>query len=642
MFTEHVDNLDRMLDELEDLARSDLANSRFFATLTERLRLTIDARSTMLMLPIDGGNWIVIASSGEVHSSVQDELKRRLSECGNQPPTVLMGKLADCQWYATPVRPRNFSKGCLVAVTAHIPESSTSGLLELLAAFSEIVALRQHAELEVFLDHCWDETQALCQQIGGTRSQEEASSLLANGLVSVLNAARVTVMSSRALGGPRVLSVSGIPRPDASSTVIQAIQRIGQELLKSGKPILRQQPYQRTADGRPLAEISPEGTFANLIGTQLESKIGSRSPLLLAIEYQSYSDMIGSATKLPHLLPLVASTWEQHARWLKLPRFIRRLFVGSLQPWNYVAPLLKWSLAVLLVLAIVWALFRPTALTIEAEGALEPVTLRTIFANNDGTIEQLLVEDGSYVEVDQPLVQLRSPALELQIEQSEGDVRAIREEGKGIRIAINQLDSDAADVLSNQSRLAAKIEELDTREKNLEQQLELLYEQRARLVLRSPIAGRIVAKDLTQQLTRRPVRRGDALFSVADFEGAWQIRVHVPDRDSGYLLTHFSEQSADSRRLKSEIQYSLDSRPSNQSQARIEWISELVENRQGEGCFVEVRATVDPADSSGLHAGAGVHAFFDCGQHPTWFVWCRPLIEAAQRRLWLRSHSHEQ
>jgi hypothetical protein len=31
-----------------------------------------------------------------------------------------------------------------------------------------------------------------------------------------------------------------------------------------------------------------------------------------------------------------------------------------------------------------------------------------------------------------------------------------------------------------------------------------------------------------------------------------------------------------------------------------------------------------------------VHGFFDCGQQPLWFVWCRPLVEATQRRLWFQ------
>ncbi len=645
LITEQVENLDKLLDELEDLARSDLSSSRFFATLIDRLRLTLDLQSTVLMLPIDEENWIAIAESGAPSESAQEVLCKRI-RAESATPENLVGVTNGCQWMATPIRPSKFSRGCLLAVfksSGHaggIAQSLVASVLELMAAFSEIVAIRQQTELESFLDEFLNETLSLCNQIGSAKSIPEASSLLANGLARTLRAARVSVLSRRSLGGVQLSAISGVPIASARSQSIKALERVAKELIAKGRPILRQQPTTRSPDGTLLPEMQADGTFSNLICTQLSGTLArGSSPPVLVIEYQSYPEMVSGAARAPNLLPIVGDAWERHVRWLRLPRSLRNVLLGPIISASALIPLVKWTSLIAIAVLGIMLLTKPIEMVVEAEGALEPVTVRTVYANQDGFVAHILVADGSAVRIDDPLVQLRSPALELQIEQTEGESRTLFEEVNGVRIAINQLDPDAPDVIGNQSRLAAKIVELETRERNLQQQLKLLYEQRDRLLLRSPIDGNIVAKDLKQVLDGRPVRRGEALFTVADFEAAWQIRVDVADRDSGYVRDSFRglREVPGRETLKSEIRFTLASDPAELFPAKIHWISERVENKHGLGCYVEVRAVVENESLGAQQAGAGVHAFFDCGNQPLWFVWCRPIIEAAQRRLWLRS-----
>ena len=311
---------------------------------------------------------------------------------------------------------------------------------------------------------------------------------------------------------------------------------------------------------------------------------------------------------------------------------------------------LTWPLLIAALLLMAWALRLPYPLTIEAEGSYEPVISRAIYAADDGFVEELLVEDGEAVAAGDPLVRLRAPTLELRIEQVSGELRGVAEESSGIRIAINQLDPDAAEALSNQSRLASKIIELETKHEYLERQLEMLHTQRESLLLRAPIDGTVVARDLQRHLAARPVRRGDTLFSIVDLAGPWQIRVQVADRDAGYLRAHYAsyptadvaDAAASARRTSdSSITFTLTSKPAERWSAQVRQIAEHVENRHGQGCYVDVRADVDAGQQAGTHAGAGVHAFFGCGSQPVWFVWSRPLLEAAQRKFWFRNPTHE-
>lgn len=684
MTTKNIEDLDRILNELEDLARSDLESSRLFAVLIERLQITLDAQHAALLLPVDGGTWIPIASSGSDCDFVQPELARQLAAFAptagaehNQEPSWLTGSHGPTNWFAAPIRPRRFSKGCLVVcVDGPLPESAAAGLLELLAAFAEIVALRQGNELESFLDEYWEKTQQLCQHLGKAKSRDEAYTHLANGLAQTLNAARVSVVSRNAAGGTHVRAVSGVPIANTASQTVRSLRQQGQRVLRSGKPELR---HQTTAAGEqhPPAEMNADGTFPNSISTRLSSDHNQHAATTaVTFEYTGYDELIRNATKLPHLLPTIALAWEQHSRWQQLPRPLRAL---AARPWGAVSiavPLFKWLCLACVVGLAVWGLLKPYPLIIEAEGIYEPANTRMVYATSDGFIEQLLVDDGDQVAAGQLLLQQRSPALELQIEDIEGRRRGLLEERNGDRIAMNQLNPDSADFLSDQSRLASKILELDIRIASLEEQLQLLGLERERLGLTAPIAGVVVAKDLHRNLLNRPVRRGDPLLSVTDLEGPWQVRVAVADRDSGYVLAHYQPTSSTAldqdhqpgnehslsdptladrmpseppagdliaahhssrQKYAAEIKFAFDSAPHEQFPARIQWISDQVENRHGEGCTVEIRAATDASIPQEIHAGAGVHAYFRCGNHPMWFVWCRPLIEAAQRRMWFRS-----
>ncbi len=166
-----------------------------------------------------------------------------------------------------------------------------------------------------------------------------------------------------------------------------------------------------------------------------------------------------------------------------------------------------------------------------------------------------------------------------------------------------------------------------------------LVNEQKKLVVRAPIAGTIVARQVARYLNSRPVRQGEALLRVVKLDGPWRLELQVSDQDSGYVKrklfaddpTLSGSIPADSDR---DLEFTLASQPANKFVAMATWMSESARNPRGEGMFVELMADVGPEVSQVGHMGATVNAYCKCGKQPMWFVVSRKLIEAVQRKLW--------
>ncbi len=126
-----------------------------------------------------------------------------------------------------------------------------------------------------------------------------------------------------------------------------------------------------------------------------------------------------------------------------------------------------------------------------------------------------------------------------------------------MRIATGQIDPSSRDALATQSRLSAEVAQINTQEANLEKQLKLLSAERDKLQLHSPIDGVVVAREVKQQLAERPVARGDALMTIVDLNGPWQLRIDVADRDSGYVQKYYAANG----QVSGEVDFVFDSLP---------------------------------------------------------------------------------
>jgi len=636
-----VEDIDQLLNELEREAQSSLSSAAFFSHLLQRVRLLLDADSVAILAPT-GIAWLTITHNGNFSEDIANSFSKGFNSQAREAsdlqssvcPATLTGSVTGTQgkiyWYAVPLRTTNFSKGCLiVSLSTAPPPVAVPGMLELLAAFAEVLALRQMAELENFLDHRWEKLQQLCTSLLEGSREQDSSTLLVNQLVPIFDAARVSVFSTTSLGTVRLDKVSGTPTLDRNAQIVRSLTQLAQPAFQNHKPQLRQQRATAQSSDAPL--IGEDGTFENAITLPLMTDSRSkRCDSAIVIEWPDYEHLIAATACVVHMLPTLSLAWQQHLQWQRMPRVLRMF--GS-RRWS----VSKWgsralvACALALIVGIAYALLiAPYPLTIEALGTIEPQLHRTIFTPLDGYVSELLVDDGQTVDVGQPLARMQSPDLELRSEQLVGELRTIQEKRNALQVASNQLNPNASDSLVNQNRIAAEIKQLETQAENLNTQLKMVREESTKNLIRSPIRGVIVAKDMQQQLASRPLRRGDALFRVVDMEGPWHLKIQVADRDSGYVL----KRPIDPTQSTDSLRFVLDSLPGEQFDAHVEWISRSVQNRYGAGCFVEMHAAVDRSVVSKSYMGASARAYFRCGDQPAWFVWCRPLVESVQRRLW--------
>jgi multidrug efflux pump subunit AcrA (membrane-fusion protein) len=640
MTSADIEHIDQLLNELEQQALStEMPSPRLFAHILQRVCFLLQAEAAAIVLPA-ANSFLVVAQHGTLTEAILNQCVTQASSAIAKSPSAVSGVCENKYWFAVPLRPGNFAKGCLIACLNKAPPATTAdSICELLVAFAEIVALRQMGELEGFLDQRWEKVQSLCTHLGRLQEPTGANAIV-DQLIPIFSASRVSLATANRWRSIRLSAISGVPQFDARSESALSLLKLAKTCIHTGKASIRQQsqiaePQDITSSSHPVEQ---DGTFANCVCLPLlttEPSIATNN--CLVIEWTDYATMVHALAIVPHVVPTLSVAWEHYSRWRRVPKWIQvwSQWRWSSQAWLW--PVVRWAILIFLLYGIYRGLMMPYPLTIEAEGSIEPTVMRTVFASMDGYMDQLLVDDGQTVQADQPLVRLSSPDLEVRLEEVQGEMRTLYEKRSALQIASNQLNADAADFLVTQNRMASEIKQLMTQLENLKLQLKILQSEKQKLVIPSPIQGVIVAKDLKQHLTSRPVRRGDALFRVVDLQGPWHLRIQVPDRDSGYVLKGF--RSTDEANALKAVKFVLDSQPEEQFDSEVTWIADTVQNLHAEGCFVEMRAEVSKDVVERVHMGASARTFFQCGEQPLWFVWCRPLVEAIQRRFWFWSSS---
>ncbi|MEM6690844.1 MAG: efflux RND transporter periplasmic adaptor subunit [Planctomycetota bacterium] len=266
---------------------------------------------------------------------------------------------------------------------------------------------------------------------------------------------------------------------------------------------------------------------------------------------------------------------------------------------------------------------------VDAVGIIEPVQQRAVFATHDGFVDEIYVEDGASVDSGEILLRLKSPDLERQRLRLDGEMAAIRERRDGFLAAISQVDSVDARTAISSRQMSAEVQSLDERLLGYAKQRDVVLGEVARLELRSPIDGSVVANDAQQNLINRPVNRGDKLFRIASFSGDWHLKLWVADQDVGHLREAVESQP------NVMVSFKLISRPSEELQGNLVSIGETVQPRQGMGPAVSVEFEVERDIVDDAQMGATVYGRIECGRRSWWYVWGRELVESFQRRFWV-------
>ncbi len=639
--TVRIEDIDQLLNELEQLAHASASRSRFYAAALERVKFLLGASAAAVMVQPAADQWLCIAALGSIDpgqasgllaEATDSEFHRQAAAANLLAVPMRRGPMA-AEWH----------RGALVVELSRLPSGTElEELVKLCAAFAEVIALRQLSELETFLDQQWLGFQRSMVGLAHSRTLGEGAYAIANDLSAVVRADRVALVRRQGKHASRLMAVSGVVQPEWKGAAVVDMERVCRQAMQQEQPLAhhRGKPAQPPADERSAGSLLME----NYICVPFRSRPGASpgpADMALLLEWSEYEQFLFGSTTLNYIMPALCAGWQQHVRWLSVPTMVRRLALlgrGPLvaQSGHRLGRLLVLAL---LLLVVSWGLCRPVTLRVEAEGTLQPVEQRAVYAAIDGVVEQVFVSEGQRVQPGERLVQLRSPSLEIEIQEVLGEMNANREKREGLNVAINQLTNDDSQSRTMQSRLSSEIRELETQLQALQEKHQALLGEQQKLLITAPIEGIVVARQIDQFLASRPVRQGDALLRVVQLDGPWHLELLVADQDSGYVKQKlFGAMETSSGRVpegeQRELEFVIASQPDVKSIAHTSWVSESARNPRGEGMFVDVLADVEPQAAARGHMGATVYAYFDCGQQPLWFVWSRPLVEEIQRRLW--------
>ena len=275
------------------------------------------------------------------------------------------------------------------------------------------------------------------------------------------------------------------------------------------------------------------------------------------------------------------------------------------------------SIVALCFIGIALLVLIPVEFWLPAEGQIVPSVRRTVFAPADGIVLELPVRNGSTVRQGETIAIIRSRDLDLKQQQIENEIAAaranldslIRSRGS----TSNRVDSS---VSSTEQVLKAQLE-------GLAQQAEFLKQQQQALVVKSPISGQIDHWNMQQNLSSRPIARGQFLADVISDADGWVLQIELDDRHSGYVKPM-------SLNPQYPVRFSLPSQPGEQYEAVLDQMDNTVEQNGLGKWVVRARANL-PIDSfdwqSSIRSGASADVKVLAGTRSIGFVWFRGLIE---------------
>ena len=624
---------DQLLEGLEQLAQSASSDGDFWRQFLLAVRGLTGAHGGRVLYPAQN-HWLTIAAFGEVTERQLLELAD--SRQKDLKSLLLKGENSEGKWVAAMIDPADADRGTLLlAYPSSTPDSLVESGRLLLEPFCEIIQARQDF-VRKDLDRLWfSRLETAIRSLMQADSTQQLAQSLVDQIVNALGAVRASlVVREQGVGSSfRLISSSGATAIDRTSPTVKRLEQIAETASRSNGASQWSAP-----SDSGVAPRDSSGVFGHGIALPWE-RVSDGTPVSwLVLEWSDSASMNQAIPLLSSWCNTLHSVWLQRDCWTRLPMGVRNRIT---QPRSSISNVSKWWVRRLLWIALIaglsWGLTLPFPMNIESKAILEPVSRRLIHATADGYVAELLVDDGDHVHAQQELARLRSPSLDLQIEEAMGKLRAIAEKRNGLKVAINQLSPNAQDSLASQTRLSTELLMLDSNETQAREMLAFYQNEQSRLVLRSPIDGVVIAKRLKQELENRPIRRGDPILQVVDLSGEWQLRIQVADRDSDYVGRYYGLR--DGEPIVKEIRYIFDSLPSQQFVGDVKEISRVIENRDGTGGFQEVLANVVRDDASRAHMGATARVRFSCGTEPFGYVWSRPLIEFLQKRFRLFSWS---
>ena len=632
MSDSNLETTDWVLGQLEAIARNADPQNQFYPRLTQSLLPLLNADCVLLVIVLEAKPLVLFSSGNSPDpESLQAALQLAFAQ---QPSSVRLDpnpvdpnpvdsssppphRALNSPWISVRFPKNNPSKPlAILARFANLPShEQLAGARNLLDALAEIAELR-----EVYVENhravgLWKQAILRSEDLTNAQSHPQLNRSVVEALRELLQADRVSLFRKDHQAAS-MIACSGAASIDSNSTTVQELERSVLSLFQNNEPKLW-----NAADHQPQSPryrlLLPWPSNADALAHGL------------LVEWSDPQATIDRVQRASNLLPMINQAWQYQHRWLCLPPRARAQAIGKSATQAPSGRFPKRLAGLALLASLVGLAMIPYPFYIQTQAYLEPTTQQFIHATADSFIEELLVAEGQSVQSHQPLVRLRAPNLELQIEELAGQILALVEKKNGLRVAVNQLSANNSD-LANQTRLSAELRLIEIQEKHAQEKLDFLEKQRQELLLQSPIQGIVVGGELSRELSDRPLQRGDALFRVADLQGPWHLKLLVADRDGRYVQQALLNGPID-------IDWGLENATGRGLKAKLISMRPEVDQRPNQGPCRSATASIEQSQLEQPAIGAVAYARIPCGKQPLWFIWSRPLVEFLQKRFWFNS-----
>ncbi|TWT59778.1 efflux RND transporter periplasmic adaptor subunit [Rubinisphaera italica] len=638
-----------LIDEIARLAETDLGEKEFYQELLGRLTEIIPQQRSIAWRLLPSG-WEVVAQAGsridEDSSSVElaqlDEMRvkgdtRFLLPDPNQndliAPVLLSSVTSGDECYAV----------LEIQFRETEPKFDHATIQQLCRVISDLAAAYHRQQMLRTLKReqaWWQALDQFSQSIHASLNRTEVCYTIANEGRRAVGCDRLTVFT-RHRGTYRAAAISGLDSINRRANSVRRLEDLIKIVLPLGEPV----EYPNESSSFPshveaafVASIDESDArqirVAPLVdrGDSDRKEKDWRPPIIIGgIVAEQFAGKLVDHERLTaiaqHATTALRNVNQHHGVFL-LPLWSA---LGQLSWIVRARTLPKTLLVVMLLVSAIAALIGvPAEFELQAEGTLQPVEQRFVFAPENGVVDQLFVSHQSEVVEDEELLQLRSAQMNLQLEEVEGELETTIK-----KIAV--IAAATADVSSGEltraryNQMIAEREELVTWRDSLIKQREMLQKRFQALTLRSEINGQVITANLAELLAGRPVSRGQILMTVARLDGEWELDLLLPDKRIGHL-DH-------ARRTGSEdlnVEFILATEPETTRSGTIREYGDVTMLNESQTDYgLPIKVAFEEKTIAQLRPGARVIAKIQCGQRPLGYVWFHDVYEFLQTQ-WFR------
>ena len=294
----------------------------------------------------------------------------------------------------------------------------------------------------------------------------------------------------------------------------------------------------------------------------------------------------------------------------------------------------RWKTAAVTLTLVAAGLFLtmfPYTFGLSANGRLVPETQFEVFAQTDGTMEEVFVSDtgDTVVQQQQILGRMKNSDIELAISGIRGQIAEAES-----RIGANAQRRASGKLETNEKTELETLIQSDKQEIiSLERELQIRQEEQELLTLTSPSAGRVVNWNVKQNLTNRPVTRGQNLMTIVPPEAVWELELQMPERRLAHLFRAIKDSDED---LK--VTFALVSNPGTEYTGKLISVDRKLDVYSDDGNAALVRVAFENAEIAEelLRTETRVTAKVHCGDRSIGYVIFHELIETVQSKwmLW--------